>query len=449
MKKNTDSISRNRENRLSIIKAYDSLPPEGKGNVIVILFQFVTLLSVFACYLLSEFNIFKSNLENVYTIAASVYSLVLLILLFVIFKSKKNLLCDRKLKYILLVITFIWVSFIMVTNFYHATLLLATLILLSFCYYSRRFNLTMVAFSITMVIATPFLSYSLGLLEAGFPIWYINIINPDYLSELGMQFYEDTINTGYISQSVSLSMITWIILPRLIIIMTFYFLSLIGSKMQSRANDEQYEHIIAIQDAAIESMSEIIENRDALTGGHVKRTQDVVSELVKYARKEFPNTEDYWKNVAKSAAMHDFGKIAISDQILNKPAKLTPEEFCEIKKHPDKSVEIINTVLGKIEDEELLTVAKNIARFHHEKYDGSGYPLGLRGDNIPFEARIMAIADVFDALVSKRVYKDSYSYDRAYLEIITTMGSHFDPKLRHTFDQAYPQLCKMYSSYAS
>ena len=134
-----------------------------------------------------------------------------------------------------------------------------------------------------------------------------------------------------------------------------------------------------------------------------------------------------------SAMLHDVGKIKISDVILNKPGRFTPEEYEIMKKHAPYGGEIVKDILGKNADEELLQITSSVARYHHEKWDGSGYPEGLKGEEIPLCARIMAVADVFDALVSKRVYKDAMMMDKAFQILERDAGRHFDPEIVEVF----------------
>ena len=133
------------------------------------------------------------------------------------------------------------------------------------------------------------------------------------------------------------------------------------------------------------------------------------------------------------APMHDVGKIVVSDSILRKPARLTSEEFEEIKNHTSAGGEVIRRVLEGITDEDYLKFASDIAVYHHERWDGTGYPEGLSGEDIPLCARIMAIADVYDALVSKRCYKEAMTVEEAVAEIKRESGSHFDPELTDVF----------------
>lgn len=199
---------------------------------------------------------------------------------------------------------------------------------------------------------------------------------------------------------------------------------------------EKTEHIDTIQEKVVLGMADMIENRDSNTGGHVKRTSAVVAiftEELKKRAKEYNFTPEFLKNVAKAAPMHDLGKIAVDDRILRKPGKFTPEEFEEMKKHSEKGAEIVAKILEGVEDEEFVLVAKNTAYYHHEKWNGEGYPCHLSGIDIPPEARIMALADVFDALVSKRCYKEKMDYDNAFRIIEESLGSHFDPELGKMF----------------
>ena len=133
------------------------------------------------------------------------------------------------------------------------------------------------------------------------------------------------------------------------------------------------------------------------------------------------------------APLHDVGKIVVSDQILKKPGKLTPEEFEEMKKHASAGGKVVRQILSGITDDEFIDFASDIATYHHEKWDGSGYPEHLSGDKIPLSARIMAIADVYDALTSERCYKKAMSPEKAFTIIQEESGTHFDPKLVEVF----------------
>ena len=210
---------------------------------------------------------------------------------------------------------------------------------------------------------------------------------------------------------------------------------------------QKTERIVALHDKLILSMATMVESRDNSTGGHIKRTSDVVRVLMDVIKENgvFELSEDYCEKVIKAAPMHDLGKIAVDDVILRKPGRFTPEEFEKMKTHAAEGAKIVRRILTDTDDEEFRQIAENIAHFHHERVDGSGYPEKLKGDEIPLEARIMALADVYDALVSKRVYKESYSFEKADRIILEGMGTQFDPALKKTYEIARPRLESYYS----
>lgn len=181
----------------------------------------------------------------------------------------------------------------------------------------------------------------------------------------------------------------------------------------------------------------LVENKDGSTGGHIKRTTMYVKLLAEELRrrgyyKEIL-TKDYMKNLCLAAPMHDIGKISVPDVILQKPGRLTPEEFEIIKLHSEKGGEIIQETFGHFENKQYTRMAYEVARFHHEKWNGKGYPDGLKRKEIPLCARIMAIADVFDALSEKRCYKDALPMDKCFDIIQEGSGQDFDPMLVEVF----------------
>lgn len=195
-------------------------------------------------------------------------------------------------------------------------------------------------------------------------------------------------------------------------------------------------------------MADIVENRDGNTGGHIKRTSHVVELLIDTILENnmLPLEKEFCQAVIKAAPMHDLGKIGIDDKILRKPGRLTDEEFAIMQTHAAKSGELVENILRDVEDEYFVNIAKNLARHHHEKWNGAGYPDHLAGDDIPMEARIMAVADVYDALVSKRCYKEAMSFEQAYNVMMDSMGSHFDPKLEEVFIKSRKKLEEYYST---
>jgi putative two-component system response regulator len=195
--------------------------------------------------------------------------------------------------------------------------------------------------------------------------------------------------------------------------------------------------VMELQNALLHTMAELVECRDDITGGHIARTQAFLSVMLNaMAKKGLYNEEiSKWdKNlVLQSAQLHDVGKIAIKDVILLKPGKLTVEEFDEVKAHTVFGEKIIDKIKKDTSEWEFLEYAKVFVATHHEKWDGSGYPKGLKGEDIPLLGRIMAVVDVYDALISERPYKKSFSHNEAAEIIKNSSGSHFDPALAELF----------------
>ncbi|MGM0534184.1 MAG: response regulator [Campylobacterota bacterium] len=194
-----------------------------------------------------------------------------------------------------------------------------------------------------------------------------------------------------------------------------------------------------VQNITINAMTSLAETRDTDTGNHIVRTTQYVKVLCqklatkeKYADTLTPETIEI---ISKSAALHDIGKIGIKDSILLKPGKLSDEEFAQMKRHSSIGYEALaNAEKSVVESEStFLSYAKEIALYHHEKFAGGGYPTGKSGQGIPLSARIMALADVYDALVSKRVYKAAFSHDKALGIILEESGRHFDPAVVEAF----------------
>ena len=210
---------------------------------------------------------------------------------------------------------------------------------------------------------------------------------------------------------------------------------------------EKTRNIEAIQEKIVLSMADMVENRDSNTGGHVKRTSDIVRILVDdiLEKQIIPLDEDFARDIVRAAPMHDLGKVSIDYGILNKPGRLTPEEYTIMKTHSTISGQMVRILLEGVEKEEFVNTAFHVARFHHERWDGKGYPEGLVGEMIPLEARIMAIADVYDALVSKRVYKEPMSFEKAAQIMCEGMGTQFDPNMRPVFISCREKLERYYS----
>jgi putative two-component system response regulator len=192
-----------------------------------------------------------------------------------------------------------------------------------------------------------------------------------------------------------------------------------------------------LHNATISVIADMVESRDKVTGGHIERTQVYLRLLIN----ELKNSEFYFDEIKNwdlalllpSAQLHDVGKIVISDIILNKPSRLTDDEFDIIMTHCIEGEKIIDHIIAKTKDDGFLSYAKRFAGYHHEKWDGTGYPRGLKGLSIPLEGRILAVADVYDALRSDRPYKKAFTHKEAVQIITEDSGSHFDPVIVEAF----------------
>lgn len=197
----------------------------------------------------------------------------------------------------------------------------------------------------------------------------------------------------------------------------------------------------------VEGMATLIEDRDTSTGKHVIKTRRyatlIVNEMLD--RKMHPDTVNskFARYVSETAPLHDIGKITIPDSVLNKPGKFTPEEYEVMKTHTVNGGRIVADLLVDDFDLEMRHIAYEIASYHHERWDGKGYPLGLSGEDIPLSARIMAVADVFDAMISERVYKQAKSVDEAFKVIEEEAGKQFDPEISKLFVELRPQIEEM------
>lgn len=192
------------------------------------------------------------------------------------------------------------------------------------------------------------------------------------------------------------------------------------------------------------SFADIVESRDSNTGEHIRRTSAYVKAIAEELKRQGMEpellTDAYIESLEENAPLHDIGKACIPDSILNKPGKLTPEEFARMKTHTLIGRQFLMDASKNIKDEGYFREAINMACYHHERWDGTGYPEGLSNRQIPLSARIMAVADVFDALVSKRSYKDAYSFEKAISIIKEESGMHFDPDVVDAFVRISPQI---------
>ena len=230
--------------------------------------------------------------------------------------------------------------------------------------------------------------------------------------------------------------ITYIAVAIAAIICYVYYNDLVQQDIQAELVSNQ-EKMTQMQTHVISGLANLIENRDTETGEHISRTSRYVKLIAERCREEgvYADAIDdrFIELLTMLAPLHDIGKIVVSDNILRKPGKLTEEEYEQMKKHAAVGGTVVREVLNGVTDEDYLSFASDIAMYHHERWDGAGYPQGLKGEDIPLCARIMAVADVFDALISKRCYKEPIPMDEALQIMEEKAGNHFDPKLIEVF----------------
>ena len=214
--------------------------------------------------------------------------------------------------------------------------------------------------------------------------------------------------------------------------------------------EEKVKEISASQIATIHALVKAAESRDDDTGKHIERTSlfcRLIAEKL-YEAGLYPDliNQEYAEQIARASPLHDIGKIGIEDAILLKPGRLTPEEFEIMKTHVNIGYETLASAQAAYPGNVFLRIGVEIAQYHHEKWDGSGYVRGLTGEDIPLPARIMALSDVYDALRSRRVYKEPYPHEKARAIILEGRGSHFDPTLADLFGEHHSSFQEIYDS---
>ena len=224
-----------------------------------------------------------------------------------------------------------------------------------------------------------------------------------------------------------------------------------GGAEQLRSIRHFADSTARMQNGLIVTMADLVENRDSDTGAHIQKTAAYVKIIAEGLRRKGYYVEKltpkFISDVVMSAPLHDVGKINISDTVLNKPGKLTDEEYEIMKTHTVHGREIMEKAISTVQGESYLKEARNMAAYHHERWDGKGYPEGLHGQVIPLSARIMAVADVFDALVSPRVYKPAFSVEKAVQIIEEGAGTQFDPKCVEVFLESLPDVKRIMIKY--
>lgn len=402
---------------------------------------FVGALMVFCIFtiLLSAWGVFTIDLSFmtwVILVSMLLFTPALIVFLVhdIILKKKRTILKWRGFKYVIYVPTYFGLLFLDFMFSYHAVIMIVVppLMAAQYAYNRRDWYLIL----ITTVVSIPIIVY--GSFIFGFP---------DRNMIKGMLTDEEAAvianRIAILTPQRALELFSHYCLPRILSILVVDFLVAAIVKRHWRTLTKQNELSEKVAQAAlrhtvlqrevIEELAAVIETRDVGTGEHIKRTKAYVQMLCEQlaVMEEYKGvlTKEKINRIVAAAPLHDIGKIAVSDLILLKPGKLTAEEFDKMKEHSHKGGFMIKTFFNHFEDKEFLQEAYDIAMYHHEKWNGTGYPEGLKGDSIPLAARIMAVSDVYDALVSKRVYKDPYPSETAINIIVEDSGKHFDPAI--------------------
>ena len=392
--------------------------------------------------LLNEVGVFTAEklIMRLAMIELFIHSLVPLGIFIVhdkLLKKEVSVLEYNWFKILIIIISYYSILELNIAFSFHAILVLSIPTLLSAQYKnSKKLTVLTYIFSILLVIFSIYGSYIFGMYDA-------NLLKP--LTSAEAEDVNNRLSTLTFKRFIEVFF--HYCAPNIICITAIDFIGFSITKRNSIMIEEQVmlsnkvqDEILAknhLQNSVIEHLADIIESRDIETGEHIKRTKKYVSILVNKMREDpkYNNilNDKMTENIINAAPLHDIGKIAVSDLILCKPGKLTDEEFDKMKIHTTKGGEIIKSILNDLGDKDFLNVAYDVAMYHHEKWNGRGYPEGKKEEEIPLPARIMAIADVFDALVAERVYKKPMPVDDAINIIIKDAGTHFDPNIVEIF----------------
>ena len=367
--------------------------------------MFITLLMLTFAYILNIVGIFiipQRLMTITYLIAA--VSLMIPVLIHRIVGANNSI-----LKYLYVFCSSIFIFAITTTLTYHVVLVYVFPIAIAEIYFNHHLTICSIIISLIVTAAGQILAFALqSWPDANFPTWQETIM--------------------------------FSVVPRFLMLFCMSILLHLLAKRTTRLLSEQIsdsEQIVALHQDMVFGFATLVENRDENTGGHVKRTSRYVellaNEMAKRGLYKDIINEEFVKNLTMAAPMHDIGKIAVPDSILQKPGKLTPEEFETMKTHTVKGGQIIQQTFGHVGSEQYRQMAYNVARFHHEKWNGMGYPDKLAGDNIPLCSRIMAVADVFDAVSQKRCYRDAMPLDECFAIIQNGRGTDFDPQIVDVF----------------
>ncbi len=378
---------------------------EKQANCVVAKVMRITLLIFTFIYLLDVIGVFVVNLK-IMTIAYIGSDILLLLpTLFVnILKQDKSY-----IKYINVIAAAAFTTLLSITLTYHVVVIYVYPIAIASLYFSRRLNVLATGLTVLGVSIGQLAAFYLDTLQDD------NFVTLDYVLLFG-------------------------ILPRALVLIA---IAAIFTMLSGRTTNllstllQKEEQLSRSHNEMVMGFATLVENKDGSTGGHIKRTTTYVRLLAEELRNRGiyaeELTDEYLENLYRAAPMHDVGKIAVPDVVLQKPGKLNNEEFDIIKTHAIKGGEIIKETFGHLENEQYTQMAYDVARYHHEKWNGKGYPDGLKRKEIPLCARIMTIADVFDAVSEKRCYRDAMPLGQCFDIIAEGSGQDFEPLIVEVF----------------
>lgn len=381
------------------------LDNEKQANKTVAKVMGSTFLIFSLIYLLNVLDIFviRDVIMNTAYIGSSIFLLLPAVITNVLRLDKVYV------KYINVVSAAFFVTLLSITLTYHVVVIYVYPIAIASLYFSKRLN----------VFAT-------ALTVAGVSIGQI------------LAFYMDTLQDD--NFTVLYDTIVWGVIPRaMVLIAVAVIFTMLCSRTVALLKNlkDTADELSNYHKEMVMGFATLVENKDGSTGGHIKRTTLYVKllaeELQSRGYYEDILTKEYMSNLCMAAPMHDVGKISVPDVILQKPGRLTDEEFATIKLHTSNGGRIIQETFGHLGNEQYTQMAYEVAKYHHEKWSGKGYPEGLKEEEIPLCARIMAIADVFDAVSEKRCYRDAMPLEQCFAIIENGKGTDFDPLLTEIF----------------
>ena len=396
------------------------------------------MLAIILNWMLNEAGVFRVETELM-RIGSSVALIIMLIPQ--LFVAKRERCAYGATKYVMSLCCVGATAVITVLMSFHTTLCLILPLLMATQYKTRKVGLVALGGSILCTLFSPVAGFLLGTWDTLFLQTLLEIAG--FTSGASA---EPLTSAGSAIRQIMM----YLSMPELVMVLVtgYATLQVIRTGKENvnshLAGMQSRQRLLDMQTDALKGLAGLIESRDLSTGMHVTNTQNYVTLMVNYLleHRMYPETvtPEYADALARASVLHDIGKISIPDAILNKPGKFTPSEFEIMKRHAELGGEIAEHLFRETMDPALFRVVWDVTATHHERWDGQGYPKGLKAEEIPLAGRIMAIADVYDALVSKRVYKDAYTVSEAYRIVEEEAGTHFERKLVEVFVALRPQV---------